>query len=111
MVTEWPNQFIRITHHAGAFLNDPYGIGARQPYGSEALESANSWLKNYNRHFTFRGDRKRAIKTVFKLQKFFPVVAVGTKKGTGCGVAGHQKNSQQCISKITMDLDNDYDSE
>ena len=67
-VHSWSNQFIRLTHHAGSFLNDPYGIGAIQPYGSEALEAANSWLKRYDKYFTFRGNRKKPIRTVFKIR-------------------------------------------
>ena len=88
-VQHWPNQIIRATHHNGTFLNDPNGIGSIQPYGSEGLESANAWLKRFDKYHTFKGDRKKAIKGVFKLRslkssyrlrKFFPVPVIGEKK-------------------------------
>ena len=120
-VQNWPNQFIRLTHHAGSFLNDPHGIGAIQPYGSEALEAANSWLKRYDRYFTYRGDRKKAIRTVFKmrylkscykLRKYIPVTEHGKKKCSSCGLAGHQRNSRFCMSRETIDLEEEgYNSE
>ena len=107
--------------YGGIFLNDPYGIGAIQPYGSEALESANAWLKRYNKYFTFKGDRKMAIKTVFKLRrlkstyslrKFIPKTVQGTRK---CGKQGHKRNSKVCMGAMDIQVeetsDMEYDSD
>ena len=104
-VYSWPNQFIRLTHHAGSFLNDPYGIGAIHPYGSEALEAANSWLKRYVKYFTFRGNRKNAIMTVFKMRYLKSCY-------NSCGVEGHHRNSKLCISLGSIKLEEeDFESD
>ena len=119
-VHSWPNQFIRLTHHAGSFLNDPHGIGAIQPYGSEALEAANSWIKRYDKYFTFRGDRKKAIRTVFKkrylkscykLRKYIPVAAHGRKTCSKCGTEGHQRNSRVCTARGAIELEGEEEEE
>ena len=112
----------QITYHMSHFTCHvthvncpyPYGIGAIQPYGSEALEAASSWLKRYDKYFTFRGNRKKAIRTVFKmrylkscykLRKYIQVTIHWKKTCSSCSVEGHQRNSRLCISLGTIELE------
>ena len=67
--THWPNQIIRATHHNGVFLNDPEGTGSIGQYSTEPLEGSNKWVKMFNDHQTWRGDRKKALKGIFKLRR------------------------------------------
>ena len=51
------------------FLNDPEGTGSVGPHCTELLESANHWIKMFDDGFTFKGDRQKELKGVFKLRR------------------------------------------
>ena len=68
-IKRWHNQFIRACHHNSAFLNDPEGTGSIGPHSTEPLESGNHWIKMYDDGHTFKGDRRAALKGVFKLRR------------------------------------------
>ena len=131
-IVQWPNQFIRMTHHNGYFLNDLEGTGSIGPHSTEPLEAANKWVKNFDYHHTFKGNRKQAIKGIFKLRrlkssyllrKHVPISEASDRKCSVCHCKGYYKNNPICpgriyddhrdvffISSVEPDSDNSWDN-
>ena len=104
-IKRWPNQFIRACHHMGVFLNDKEGTGSVGPHSTEPLESANHWIKLYDDSFSYRGDRHKGLKGVFKLRRlksssrlrrYHPAMKRMVQHCSVCGLPGHNSRNPNC---------------
>ena len=82
-------------------------------YSTEPLECANKWVKLFNDHHTFRGDRKKALKGIFKLRRLkssyklrgaLPDHKKIIHHCSVCGKEGHKKviNTYALAKKIIL---------
>ena len=104
-IKDGPRKFSRACHHNSFFLNDPEGTGSIGPHSTEPLEAGNHWIKMYDDRHTFKGDRKAALKGVFKLrrlksspklQNFSPKLAKEIQKYSVCHNPGHNRRNASC---------------
>ena len=110
-IKRWPNQLIRACHHNSVFLNDLEGTGSVSPHCTEPLESANHWIKMFDDGFTFKGDRQKGLKGVFKLRRlkslsklrrFYPRDEKLVQKCSTCNLAGHNSRNPLCPGRTEI---------
>ena len=115
-IKRWPNQFSRACHHNSFFLNHPEGTGSIGPHSTEPLEAGNHWIKMYDDRHTFKGERKAALKGVFKLrrlksspklQNFFPKLDKEIQKCSVCHNPGHNRRNASCPGPFLEESDSE----
>ena len=104
-IKRWPNQFIRACHHNAVFLNVKEGTGSVGPHSTEPLECANHWVKLYDDNFSYKGDRQKGLKGVFKLRRlksssklrsYNPAAKKMVQCCSVCSLPGHNSRNPSC---------------
>ena len=102
-----PNQFHRIEHNSFFLQNDRNSLGVKS---LEGLEKGNYTTKIFDNLHTYKGDRKKANRGVFKLLRLksnrtLRMYMIGTKRVQRCSKCkntGHNSSSIKC--PVNVDL-------
>ena len=98
-----PNQFHRLNHNFHFMVNDRNSLGRKS---LEGLEQGNYTTQLMDAHQTFKGDRKKANRGVFKLlrlkssrslRKYRRRPATRIQRCSRCKQIGHNATSKRCV--------------
>ena len=102
-----PNQFHRLTHNSYFLNNDRNSLGVKS---LEGLERGNYTTKVLDQFHTYKGDRKKANRGVFKLLRLksnrtlrkYKIRSKRIQRCSKCNQIGHNSTNKNCPSNVDL---------
>ena len=102
-----PNQFHRLTHNSYFLNNDRNSLGVKS---LEGLERGNYTTHFFDQFHTYKGDRKKANRGVFKLLRLksnrtlrkYKIRSNRIQRCSKCNQIGHNSTNKTCPSNVDL---------